>query len=227
MQSEVDNNYFTFYSLYEKFIETVATTLSEEEVSIAREEFFDLSGRITEMDRSLEFRYSWFTEYLVFDHLIDGKSPAMRLMESYNRFSEFERSIFQDFLDFKKGVFLVKENKGEEITVLDVLHDTRFKASVPQSGVIFTKNSLFQGNIFKFKDEYYISPFALVHSEFVSSLIVKIIMKKIKGDETRFKEFFWLLARLHLKQERFSRIPPKEIYKQVLENESSWIFKTT
>lgn len=227
MQSTVDNIYSVFQCLYDKFIETVTTTLSEEEVFRAREEFFDLSGRITEMDRSLEYRYSWFTEYLVFEYLIDGKSPATRLMESYNRFSEFERIIFKDFLDFKKGAFLVKENKGNQISVMDVLYDRIFTASVPGAGVIFAKHSLFQGNIFKFKSGYFISPVALVHSESVSPLIVRIIRKKIKGDETRFREFLWMLARLNLKQERFSSIHPEEIYKQVLENESSWIFKTT
>lgn len=227
MQLAVDNIYSEFQSFYDKFIETVTTTLSKEEVSRAREEFFDLSGRVTEMDRSLEQRYSWFTEYLVFEYLIDGKSPASRLMESYDRFSEFERKIFQDFLDFKKGIFLVKENKGNQISVMDALYDRILKASVPGAGVIFSKHSIFQGNIFKFKGGSFVSPVALVHSEFVSSLIVKIIRKKIKGDEIRFREFFWMLARLNLKQERFPRIPPEEIYKQVLENESSWIFKTT
>lgn len=227
MQSAVDNIYSEFQSFYDKFIEAITTTISEEDISRAKEEFFDLSGRVTEMDRSLEHRYSWFTEYLVFEYLIDGKSPAAHLMERYDRFSEFERMIFQDFLDFKKGVFLVKDNKESHILVMDVLFNQVLKVYIPSSGMIFSKRSLFQGNLFKFKGGFFVSPVALVHSEFVSSLIVKIIRKKIKGDEARFREFFWLLARLNLKQERFPRIPPEEIYKQVLENESSWIFKTT
>lgn len=226
MQLVVDNSYSNFQSFYDRFIETVATTLSEEEVSRAREEFFDLSGRVTEMDQSLEQRYSWFTEYLVFEYLIDGKSPAVRLIESYNRFSEFEKTIFKELLDLKKGIFLVKENKKNHISIMDVLSDRVIIASVPGTGVIFVRGTLLQGNIFKFRGENFVSPVVLLHEEFVSSLIVRTIRKKIKGDEARFREFFWMLARLKLKQERFSRVPPEEIYKQVLENESSWIFKT-
>ncbi len=228
MQLGVENsNYSEFQSFYDKFVGIVTGTISEEEVHSAREEFFDLSGRVTEMDHSIEQRYSWFTEYLVFEYLIDGKSPAVRLMEDYRRLSEFERAIFQEFLEFKKGIFLVKENKGERISVMDVLSEKVLKVSVPGSAEVFPRRSLVQGNIFKFKEGYFISPVALLHPEFVSSLIVRIIKKKIKGDEARFREFFWMLARLKLKQERFSRIPPEEIYRQVLEDESSWIFKIT
>ncbi len=228
MQLGVENsNYSEFQSFYDKFVGIVTGTISEEEVHSAREEFFDLSGRVTEMDHSIEQRYSWFTEYLVFEYLIDGKSPAMRLMENYNKFSEFERIIFQEFLNFKKGIFLVKKNKGNQISVMDVLSEMVIQVSAPGSAEVFPRRSLFQGNIFRFREGYFVSPVVLVHPEFVSSLIVRIIRRKIKGDEARFREFFWVLARLKLKQERFSRIPPEEIYKQVLENESSWIFKIT
>jgi hypothetical protein len=227
MQLAVKNPYEEFQSFYEKLIETVTTTLSNKEVFCAREEFFDLSGRVTEMDQSLEYRYSWFTEYLVFEYLIDGKSPAIRLIESYNRFSEFERVIFKELLDFKKGLFLVKANRGEEVSIKDILSEKTLSAFIPSVGVILQRSSLLQGNIFRFRDKYFISPVVLVHPEFVSKLIVQTIKKKIKGDETRFREFFWMLARLKLKQERFPRVPPVEIYRQVLENESTWIFKTT
>jgi len=227
MQLAVDSTYSDFQSHYDKFIETVTTTISEVEISRAREEFFGLSGMVTEMDSSLEHRYSWFTEYLVFEYLIDGKTPAMRLMETYNRFSEIEKIIFQEFLDFKRGIFLVKQNKENQLSVMNVLDDRIFKVLVPGTGVIFARGIIFQGNIFRFRNGYFISPVVLLHPVVVASLIMKIIRKKIKGDETRFREFFWMLARLKLKQERFPRVPPEEIYKQVLENESSWIFKVT
>jgi len=218
--------YQDFQRYYERFIETATTILSEEEIARAKEEFFDLSGRVTETDQSMELRYSWFVEYLVFEYQYNYKTPAICLLEEYQRFSELERSIYNEFLNYKKGIFLIRGYEEGLISALNLADDKIIPVYTTSEAEVFEKNSIFQGNVFRYQGSYFFSPAVLVHPGYVSSLIVKTFRKKIKGDDVRFREFFWMLARLKLKQERFPRIPPVEIYKQVLGNESSWIFKT-
>lgn len=217
--------YHKFTEYYDKFIENVAVSLSDREIAEAREEFFDLSGRVTETDPSMELRYQWFNEYLVFDYKIDGLSPAQRILKTYRDFSEHEHRIFLGFTNFVSGIFLTKSIRSDIISVNNLYDDKTYNVIVPSEGSILEKGAIFQGKLFSFQSEYFISPSVLIHPEFVSWLIVKVFKKKIKGDDLRFKEFFYLLSRLKLKQERFPRVPPVEIYRQVLENESSWIYK--
>lgn len=223
--SKSQEAYLEFLRYYEKFIEVVSTSLSEKEIAEAKEEFFDLSGRVTEMDASMELRYGWFVEYLVFEYKRSGKSPAQEFLILNKNLTDLEMGIFRGLTDYNNGLFMIKSVNGDRAKLFDLFNDNTFSAFIPPSGIVFEKKGIYQGKVFPFNAGEFISPVGIFHPEYLSRLVIKVFKQKIKGDDVRYREFFWMLARLKLKQERFARVPPIEIYKQVLENESSWIFK--
>ena len=221
--------YGEFEKYYERFIEVVASSFSDEFVLSARNEFFALSGQITEEDLSYEQRLAWFMEWFIFDYCKDGRVPGRVFLEKCGDLSAVEREIYSNFMNFNKGLFLIKNNYTEKIAVRELFTKKGMSLFIPMGSMAFRKKEVFQGHIFSLRENYFVSPCGIFHNISVTKIIINAAENIKKNNKGRTNEdLLWLLSRLKLKAERFLKISPENIYKQEIgDTGGGWLSKIT
>lgn len=178
----------------------------------AKEEFFQLTGKVFYDDETYHSRMHYFLEYFLFERTIQAKLP-----------SQVESTPFETYLDsfedcvisgFTHSLFKVARIHNNGMSIKDLFSGQKFKIHKQESEIFkgIFKGDIFQGFIFHLR-EYSVLGKGLIFHPLQAHRYLK---KSIKEDKNNG---FWnpnqiltRLARQQLKHARLKHVNPKLVY---------------
>lgn len=203
---------------YDKLIELVATKDNSDDILKAKEEFWRLTGKMYGDEPSFEMRMSAFFDWYVFDKEVNGRTP----LEAFLSDSDGKKEVYRDFLNNIHSIFTIKRITHDGMKVKDLFTKNVYFLNGEDASLGFYKDAVFEGRIFSYKDDLYLSPAQCFHP-MDSKRIIKYILKMArKAGETDILPLIHRLSHMNLKWETYRNIKVKDIYKFEEYRERRW-----
>lgn len=185
-----------------------------EEILLAKEEYFQKTGKLKDKDREFDNRMNAFLLWYLFDRRpVDLPDSAVSLyckwLEDNGR--PDEASMVRVQKNHIHSLFVHEKTKNEEYVVRDLLTDRKYQVPENQTLLAFPKGAVFETRIFKFDDTYCFANYFIQHPLEVNASIRKQI-KVIKADIHPRKPFFIKLHSYYVKWKNYRSIHIDSIY---------------
>ena len=195
---------------FESAIETYSSSNFLDSIKKAKEEYFELAGKILEDDEDYESRMNGFTYW----YLTQRDADEKLLIEEFLRSKEIEDEIAQAILNLNHSLF---EYRGKGITgkhkFKDILHNVSFSIASKKFDHSIIKGDLFVARSVELQSEIYLLDDVSLLPKEVKSILVKECKKVRKlNDRTRDLEFLMEVERLKTKWRRYGHVDPKKIF---------------
>ncbi|MBF0440891.1 MAG: hypothetical protein HQK54_03215 [Oligoflexales bacterium] len=204
-------------SIIEKILEWVNENFGSSLFINGKEEFFWKTGKVFNDDLIFNERMNYFIDCFIFQRLLEVTNPRFLGKTPFTAFMESDKAK-DDMLKLsgaRHSIFLVLKKMKNSILVKDLLNSNRFQITLREKeNIVYAMEPkiLFQGHVYFFSGQYFLSHGLLFHPRKVLRIIKKII--KNAKTEINFYESVVLshLAKLELKYQRHRHIDPKSIY---------------
>jgi hypothetical protein len=190
----------------------------QEELTLAKKEFFQIAGVFDEESDDFEIKMSQFVDWYLFDRKLLNKdeTPLVVALSNYDYDIPDELIPFYENLrDQIHSLFEFIKFKKEDIVIRDLFSKKKFliKKFLFKAG--FQKGVFFEARIFPHEDYHVFSRSFCFHPKEVNSFILKQIKlsKKIKRDEVEVrKELIHRLFKMKHKMIQYKHLQTNEIY---------------
>ncbi len=211
-----------FTEQFEKLASWATSETFQEELALARKTYFDVSGKVHEEDDSFDVRMTAFSEYYLFDHVLEtdhaGRRPVERYLDEHaETLTTEDRSVLRGLCRTRLGLFEVRKLKDIDLRVRDLLtgddlevHERRRLAGVE-------KGDLVQTRLVPYKENLIFGRAFIYHPREVRKVLIKAAKVRRKSgvlDEPRDREHFLsLLSRtvLALERQRSKNLAPPDV----------------
>ena len=140
-----------FDSHFEKIISHFTQESHYEELTKAKNFYFQLTGKVNEDDHEYEARINCFLDWFVF-HYMD--TNGKRKIENYLELFPMGEDLALSFLTTSYSLFhYVKNNWSKKIVLQDILHNTKIVLNSAQKSNGIVEDDVFVGRIFTYKEQ--------------------------------------------------------------------------
>ncbi len=180
-------------------------------ILVAKDEYFELTGNLSDVDEDYESRMNGFNYW----YLTQRDASAGTLLESFLDVSDTTSDIKDALLNINHSLF---EYKGlsftKKHTFKDILHDKKFHIPQDKFHLQLVKDDIFIARTIELEGEVNLLNDISVLPQEVRSILVKESKKvrKLK-DKTRDLQFLMAVEKLKTKWRRYGHIDPKKIFK--------------
>ncbi len=185
------------------------------EITAAREEYFNLAGRVFEDDGELfEQRTAAFLEWYVCERPLSGgsSSPALLVLESEGAsLSDDERRAVAALASSHRSLFQVTAVEEGTVDLRDLIGGGRFSVRERRSTAGFRPADLVEARVFWSGSDVVFGKTFLFHPPEAGQAIAAIIAAALAGGDDRAALLFHL-ARLHLRWFRQGHAAAERIY---------------
>jgi hypothetical protein len=203
---------------YDRLIEMLATQDRADDVLVAKEEFWRLTGKIHGGEPLFEARTTAFFEWYLFDRKVNGGT----LFEDY-LIQDPAAWIYQGFLKNIHSIFIVKRITSNGMKVKDLFANAYYFLDGDNVSLGFYKGALFEGRILSYEGRLYLSPAVCLHPRDSKGIIEFVLKMARKRGETVILPLIHRLSYMNLKWETYRNIKVKDIYKfEEYENRRWW-----
>lgn len=195
-----------------------------DELVVAREEFFAKFGKVFHDDAFFGSRMSYFLNFYLFERPIKSSgsraiSPVRFYLDTNpERTTAVAIQAIHELSLCMHGVFQVLKVKDEEGIFLNLLNNEKIPMKLPKTYRLFglKKNQVLQGFIFRTNTGYHPAAGIAYHPDGTLRLIKKLIKMTPKTPEPDHLAILGRLAATQLKATRMKHVDPKTIYKMAL-----------
>ena len=194
----------------ETAIERYSSNHFLDSIKEAKEEYFELAGKILEDDEDYESRMNGFTYW----YLTQRENNNKVLIEDFLKEKSVEENVEEALLNINHSLF---EYNGKGLTgkhkFKDILHNDSLSIAKDKFGYSIVKGDLFVARSVDVESEiYFLDDVSLLPRE-VRSILVKECKKVRKlNDKTRDLQFLMEVERLKTKWRRYGHVDPKKIF---------------
>lgn len=191
-------------------IETYSTNGFLDSIKEAKEEYFELAGKILEDDEDFESRMNGFNYW----YLTQRENGDKKLIEEFLKNTDVQQEIEEAILNINHSLF---EYRGKSITgkhkFKDILHNTSLSIGKGKFDHSIIKDDLFVARSVEYNGEIFLLNDVSLLPKQVRSILVKECKKVRKlNDKTRDLQFLMSVERLKTKWRRYGHVDPKKIF---------------
>jgi hypothetical protein len=165
-----------------RVIEAYSKGAFYEEIKVARDEFFQVTGTVAEGSEHFETKMNNFLDWYVFDRPLNQSqiTPIKAFVHDFTKdMSDEERSIYEDFSLSKISVYELLKIKGNDLYVQDLFDKEKYVIEESELASGFRKGDIFQTRLLKYKERFLLGNAFVFHPREAKNFIQKQI-KKIK-----------------------------------------------
>jgi len=203
--------------LFDQLAEVFTTGEFYSAVHSAKLEFFEKAGTVSEEDTEFEMRMASFMEWYLIDRdlpKIDLPPVSYYLREHGGHHSEEEIEILQSFTKSNQSIYEVKKIKSDEILLVDLFKNEKFKVNLSPFTPTMTKGELFEGRLIPYQGSYFLAQGICFHPTEMRKFILGEIKKIRHMGKNHHRTLMLKLSAMKLKHTRYQHIDPKYIYSE-------------
>jgi len=203
----------SIWSLVEKLAQTFAEGDNKVEAVRAREEYFELTGRVFDDDGDLfESRMAAFLEWYIIERgFAGGPPPAARVIADAARFSDEDRAGAVHLLTSHRGLFeLAKADKGL-LEVDDLLGGGRFSVVERRNTIGFEPGALFEARLMWEGQAVVFGKTFLFHPAEARDAILKLVDDAVAANEAA-NDLLARLSRTYIRWHRYNHLSAARVY---------------
>lgn len=182
-----------------------------ENLKVAKEKYFSITGKFDEDKDEFEARMNCFNDWYIFQYRTENSS---KVIEDYISNHQLESELSQSFLNVNHSLFeFSKISFRKQIVLKDILHDEKIVLVKDHPSISLMEGDVFTGRVIKYKDGYYLLKGICTLPEGVKSLLKKESKKvrKLNSFEAELN-FLLQLEQLKTKSTHYSHIDPAKIF---------------
>ncbi len=183
-----------------------------EEFVKAKEEFFQLTGKVFYDDETYHSRMHYFLEYFLFERTFNSSG---RLRVGATPFEAFLESSAETVISgFTHSLFAVIRIQNQALTLKDIFSAHKYRIQ-KQSEELFkgiSKGDIFQGFVFHLEEHSVLSRGLIFHPARAHRLLKKSIKEEKNRGFWNPNQMLAKLARQQLKLARLKHVDPKLVY---------------
>lgn len=213
MTKAIEKNQFEI--LIDKILNHFVKGVYQEELLLAKKEFFENSGTLDENSEHFESRMSQFYDWYFFTRELHGhgKTPLEAcLLERELRFDENELRLLEILKQHRHSVFEFIKIKGSDIYLKDLLADK--KIIVKQSPWVFgfDPDEIFEARLIPQDGSWVFARGFCFHPESAKKFILSEVKRHRKDPDLNTNVFMLRLVKMRYKYEQYRHVRPEMIY---------------
>lgn len=183
-----------------------------ENILAAKEEYFELTGNLSDVDEDYESRMNGFNYWYLTQR---GCEQGETLIQSFLGQEDLSDDLKEAILNINHSLF---EYKGlsftKKHTFKDILHDKKFHIPRDKFHLQLIKDDIFIARTIEVENEVFLLNDISVLPQDIRSILVKESKKVRKlQDKNRDLQFLMAVEKLKTKWRRYGHIDPKKIFK--------------
>lgn len=205
--------------LVEDFIGRVVEFYSSgeyyEEAKKAKEEFFQVSGKVAEGSDQFESKMNSFLDWYVFERPLSDQELApikAYVIDEKNSLSSQELAIYEELAKSRNSMFELLKIKNNDLYVRDLFDREKYVIEGFELAGGFTKGDIFQARLLKLEDRYVFNNAFVFHPQEAKKFIQKQIKKVRYLKDSHRSKLLHALSAMKVKTEQYSHIEVKHIY---------------
>jgi len=205
-----------YKKILDKFFKHFNEDPYTDEITVAKDEYFEKIGRVFEDDSFFEMRMAAFFEWFAFERPIKkiGLPPVKIYCQSNeSSMNDEEKSDYESLMKTIWSIYLVKKKKEDFCELLDLYDKKKYRITMDKEFYLPDSSTVVEARLIKFRDNYYLSDPIFTHPKEVSRKIKKAAKKYRKANRPDFQELILKLAQMSIKSQRYKHLALKEIYK--------------
>ncbi len=173
---------------------------------MVREEFFELTGRVNEEDRSFEIRMNAFLEYLLVDSHLPGEGGRTWLEEYLTQegagLSEGDRYLVRCAGAGHRSLFQLISRSGKDLLLSDLLYGGQWRVSLPATLLGVDVGDVFEARLVSIMGHVVLLHSVLHHPSEAAPLVRRIVEKGLEQGQSPEK-IAGRLASMLLRHDRY------------------------
>ncbi len=212
---EVQKSALECYTLMDKILNHFAGVAFQDEVRLAKIEFFENSGVLDENAENFEIRMSQFFDWYFFTR--DMKGYAKTPLESVHmarelRFSEDELLLLENLKLTRHGLFEFMKIKGSEIFIKDLLKNEKIIIKDSPWTFGFDEDEIFEARLIPNKDSFIFTKGFCFHPKEAKKYILNEIKRHRKDPDLNPDDMMLKLIKMRYRFERYRHVKADMIY---------------
>ena len=181
----------------------------EDDIAMAKKEYFSEGGGIFGDEISYDMRIGSFLEWYVIDRRKGGKS----IIEEYTEKMEDpeKKEIFLSLGDGTRSIFEITGKYRDSINLKDLHGGKKYLVYIPEGILQFKTKNILDARIFSEGKRYVMSPSYIFHPEQMKKFIISMLKTAAVGDD--LNRAIIRLANMSLRAEKYGKFRIEEIYK--------------
>ena len=204
-----------FEGAYLKLVGHFATAKYQDELNMARKEFFENAGTLDENKPNYALRMSQFYDWYFLTRPLKGhmQTPLMVVdIQRDLRLTEEDQEVINILKKARHSLFeLVKVKKGE-ITLKDLFKNEKLTVNTDQHIFEFDEKEFFEIRIIELNGKKYFLKGFCFHPESAQKFILAEVKTYQKNPDLDPADFMLRLVKMRYKFEQYRHVKPEMIY---------------
>jgi hypothetical protein len=204
-----------FEGAYLKLVGHFATAKYQDELNMARKEFFENAGTLDENKPNYALRMSQFYDWYFLTRPLKGhmQTPLMVVdIQRDLRLTEEDQEVINVLKKARHSLFeLVKVKKGE-ITLKDLFKNEKLTVNTDQHIFEFDEKEFFEIRIIELNGKKYFLKGFCFHPESAQKFILAEVKTYQKNPDLDPADFMLRLVKMRYKFEQYRHVKPEMIY---------------
>lgn len=201
--------------LIDKILNHFVKGVYQDELLIAKKEFFENSGTLDENSEHFESRMSQFYDWYFFTRELAGhvKTPLEACtLERELRFDDSELKLLEVLKEHRHSLFEFIKLKGSDVYLRDLLADK--KIVVKQSPWVygFDPDEIFEARLIPHEGSWVFARGFCFHPESAKKFILSEVKKHRKDPDLNVDQLMLRLVKMRYKFEQYRHVKPEMIY---------------
>lgn len=206
---------FQYNQLMEKILNHFAGDLFQDEVRLAKSEFFDNAGILEEQSEQFELRMSQFFDWYFFTRELKGyaQTPLEAVhMARELRFSPEEIVLIDRLKQHRHSLFEFVKLKGSDVYIKDLIKNEKMVVKSSPWTFGFDQNELFEARLIPAGDTWVFTRGFCFHPTDAKKFILSEIKVHKKNPDLDPEEMMLKLVKMRYKFERYRHVKIDLIY---------------
>lgn len=204
-----------YEKLIEKILKYFAGPALQDELMMARKEFFDGSGVLDEQAMNYEVRMSQFYDWYFFSRPLKGYGHTP--LESCHlvrelRFDETEQQLLLVLKQFRHSLFELAKIKGQDLHLKDLLRNEKIVVKDVENTFGFDPDEIFEIRMISDQGHWLFTRGFCFHPPEAKKYIYNEVKKHRKNPDLDTKELMLRLIKMKYKFEQYKHVSSDLIY---------------
>jgi len=204
-----------YFSLMDKILNHFAGPDFQEEVRLAKSDFFDNAGILDERSEQFELRMSQFFDWYFFTRELRGFSQTP--LESVHmarplRFTDEEQQAIDAMKNHRHSLFEFQKIKGNDIYLKDLLRGDKIVVKECPWTFGFDSDELFEARLVPQRDNWYFMKGFCFHPREAKKFILSEVKSHKKDPDLNPEDMMLRLIKMRYKFERYRHVKIDLIY---------------
>lgn len=204
-----------FESSFTKLVGNFAAAKFQDELNMARKEFFENAGTLDENKPNYSLRMNQFYDWYFLTRPLKGHMQTPLMVCSIQRelrLSEEDEQVIEILKKARHSLFEIVKVKKDEITLKDLFKNEKVTVNADQHIFEFDEKEIFEARIVELGEKKYFLKGFCFHPESAQKFILAEVKVYQKNPDLDPSDFMLRLVKMRYKFEQYRHVKPDMIY---------------